>query len=347
MSVAPLLASSLVCGALLLCTCRAEADTGCGRGARPWVAIRVAPTFGDPTLHETISAQLRAGLSRRGIDVCARAAPRAAAPIASVELLGMSSDEIRVSVTVFDAVTDKHVSRNVDLSRLPRDAWALALAVAAEEVLRASWAEIALESARVPKERVPAAVERTVRDSLSEELVNQAARSPPTASAGTAVVADWYAGGQAQLGIEARGSFWLTPRLSVLASVGLRRAVPADAPNGTIRASALSGSAGAAFTLTDPRAWAAVDGNARIELTRVEFDASPRAGAAASSQSATALYVKAGPSVFIPLGSALRFSAEMLGGIPLRSARAGDAGEPVTGLSGPAFMLGLGLAGVL
>ena len=74
----------------------------------------------------------------------------AAAPLATlaVELAADDTAKATVDIEVRDAVTHKRVRRDVDLSRIPDDGRAAAIAIEADELLRASWAEIALDTAR-------------------------------------------------------------------------------------------------------------------------------------------------------------------------------------------------------
>ena len=79
-----------------------------------------------------------------------RDAHPAAAPLATlaVELAPDDTAKATVDIEVRDAVTRKRVRRDVDLSRIPDDGRAAAIAIEADELLRASWAEVALDTAR-------------------------------------------------------------------------------------------------------------------------------------------------------------------------------------------------------
>jgi len=313
----------------------------CGARTEPWVSVEIAEAVGDAKLRADVLRQLRAGLAARGIDACP-AGSATKEPMARVELAS-SGGVVAIKVTAYDALTAKEVSRTIDLSRMPRDSWPLVLALGVDEILKASWAELALSGAPPARKPVPAAVERTLDAEL--EPRKKAHARAPSARVGSALAAEWYAGGQAQLGIDARGALALSRRFSIVAQVGLRSAAEHESTNGSVRSSSAIGALGASLTMTEPSSLLGLDAVGRFELSYVKFEPAAEAGARATSGATTAIYAKAGLSPWLHIAEALRFEIEATTGAPLRTAVATDAGEPVTGLSGVTLALAVGVSG--
>jgi hypothetical protein len=335
------LASPLAFAAIVGSTVSASGEPACAKNGRPFVTVRLAPSV---PAHPQVLAQLRAGLANRGIGVCSTTEAPARAPVATIELQPSVGERVSIVVAVADRVTDKRVSREIDLEPLPRDAWPLSLALAADEVLRASWAELALSSAPAPRAPVPEEVKTTVRDSLRDDATRPDA---PQGAIGAAFVADLYGGGQRQLGVDARGSIWLSSRVFVLVGVGLRSADAVEAQHGTVRSSAFVGLLGPGLSLTDPRATFGLEAHVRGELVLVRYRAEPDAGSEGRERSAIAVYGKAGVSGFFAPERGLRLTFEVLGGAPIRAVTAEDTGSNATGISGLGLSAALGLSGVL
>jgi hypothetical protein len=119
----------------------------CGESDRPWVELQFEGEGWDARSQQSIRADLAAGLRLRGLLVCGPEKPGTEAPLASVQLSAAALNRVAVEIEVHDALTNKYVLREVDMRNVPSDARGLTLAAAAEELLRASWAELALEDA--------------------------------------------------------------------------------------------------------------------------------------------------------------------------------------------------------
>src|SRR5688572_20360489 len=111
---------------------------------------------------DAIRAELRAGLLPSNIDVCAATPGVAAEPLANVTIEPVDEKSARYRLDVTDSVTKKRVARDLTLDKLPLDGRALALAVAAEELLRASWAELALRGVHSAQTAAPPEVRAVV-----------------------------------------------------------------------------------------------------------------------------------------------------------------------------------------
>ena len=134
----------------------AHAESECG-GDKPWVAVsgQVAAGFA-----HAVRSDLRAGLAPSSIEVCEAGSTE---PLARVVLRQV--DGARYSLDVTDSVTKKRLGRDLSLEKLPADGRALALAVAAEELLRASWAELALRGVHSAQTAAPPEVQAVVEKS--------------------------------------------------------------------------------------------------------------------------------------------------------------------------------------
>ena len=108
-----------------------------------------------------MAAALGAGLLRSGIAVCA--GEPAAQRVARVDVSRSRAGSTTWRIVVLDDVTHKSVERSIALGGVPEDSRAIALALYVEELLQASWAELALAQRGVVRERAAAeAVKREV-----------------------------------------------------------------------------------------------------------------------------------------------------------------------------------------
>lgn len=107
-----------------------------------------------------VVAELRAALQVQELLLCLEVESDAP-PIASLHLIEDGPEAVRVEVR--DRVTAKRVERVLALGEFPEDSRPLAIAVAADELLRASWAELVLVDAPEPAVEPPAPVRAMVR----------------------------------------------------------------------------------------------------------------------------------------------------------------------------------------
>jgi len=229
---------------------------------------------------------------------------------------------------VRDAVTAKRVERDVDLDAVPKDGQPLTLALAADELLRASWAELALSTAPPPAAPVPRAVTETVDASA------KTSHTPPRGAFGAVATLEHYSGGQTLYGADLQGALWVTRRLSAGVRIGLRSASPASAPDGDVRATAFVAGLEASVTATPPLWRWGLDALARFDLERVSYLATPNTGASASGGAATAFVAGAGARVFWSVGGPIRLLAEVLVDLPVQPVQATDAGGSVVSVEG-------------
>jgi hypothetical protein len=102
----------------------------------------------DPALFSEVRTDLATELAHRGIDVCApEVSSREPAAIAK-----LTSIDSTVTIELDDRVTHKRVGRDLPLARVPPNGRALAIAIAIDELLRASWAELSLHRGEAPED---------------------------------------------------------------------------------------------------------------------------------------------------------------------------------------------------
>jgi hypothetical protein len=110
--------------------------------AERFVTLRTSPSL-DAALMAEVRTDLATELEPRGIAVCdpgsGERAPEVVVHVRPV-------DDVLV-IELDDRVTHKRVARDLSLRAIPANGQALAVAIAIDELLRASWAELALQRA--------------------------------------------------------------------------------------------------------------------------------------------------------------------------------------------------------
>ena len=146
------------------------------------------------TQRASVLSDLQHTLAGQGIAACsADAHPgRRGAGDADRRPLPEDTAKATVDIEVRDAVTRKRVRRDVDLSRIPDDGRAAAIAIEADELLRASWAEIALDTARAREAQ--AAARPQVVGSVQQVLAP--ARAESGGGLGARAAVEHYFGGR-------------------------------------------------------------------------------------------------------------------------------------------------------
>jgi hypothetical protein len=103
----------------------------------------------DAHLADEVRKDLAAELSPRGFGVCPG---RAAQGELVAEVTLVQREPSLIAIQVEDYTTGKRVARDVRLARIPAGGVALAIAIAADELLRASWAELMLRREQAERE---------------------------------------------------------------------------------------------------------------------------------------------------------------------------------------------------
>lgn len=321
---------------------RAEEGDACGGDAPP---IAVLVEGATPELERAIFVDLAAELARThlcarleaGASPDARGAGRERA-IARVTI--RISPEGVAAVRVDDAMTWKRLERTVEVAGLKDDGRALALAIAADELLRASWVE------PTPRRRAAmasAAPAPALAGGLREAPDAGGGPDRRATEIGVRATVAAYGGGQVQVGGALLLRRDVLPWLAGSVFVYAREALPASAALGTVLGHAAGGGASlSAYVARTGRARLGFE--AAVEAGYVLFEGRAEEGASASRFG--------GPTAFGALGVTadvdvrpVRFGASVgaLAPFMMVEALAGDAA--VTSMGGPGVLAALG-AGV-
>jgi hypothetical protein len=285
----------------------------------------------------SVRSELGAGLSPSNIDVCEVAPSGSPEALARVSIRAGAGDA-HYSLDVTDSVTQKRVGRDLALTALPADGRPLALAVAAEELLRASWAELALRGVHSPQAAPPPEVRAIVEDSAPSPV-------PPRrhAALGARLGFEHFLGGQTHYGAELFGLFPFGPVAGGFLALGARRALSSTAPRGSIGASAVAGELGLSLTFVRQ---GGLDLSAFVSARALRLTFEPVAvpEATAHAQSGWAVTSRAGFGLAFGSPGLLRSYSTLGAGLPLKSFSASDSGSVVTGASELELLLATGLA---
>ena len=303
----------------------AGAEAACGVD-RPWVLMQLSEL--DAEFGVRIISDLRAGLAPSRIDACVPEALERKAPLATVRIANLPGRDLVYSIDVSDSVTEKRIGRDIDLRHVPSDGRAFALAVAADELLRASWAELALA-----KEREKPAAQKTSAPPPPPPAPPLPAPMPEFTALGLGLGLESYTGGQLHFGVDA---FWVQPlwtgfRLGVTA--GVRRGLTEDAPSGSIDSRAIH----LELSLRPELVGSAIfrlDALLALGVSEVWFLPEPVAGAEGTETNSQALFGRVGLALTLGRAGSVRSVSSVGAGGPLRSFSVSDGGEVVTGVSG-------------
>lgn len=324
-------------------------------GDREWVRV----TFSDGVLGAAddgaVAAALASELAQHDLAVCVgpdRGAAPAHPPLAQITIRARSVDALVIRIAIDDGVTQKTVGRDLALGALPKDARALGISFAIDELLRASWLETAMSkrSARAPEP--PLAVKEVVRESLPASVSSETL-APASADAVGAehrgalaifVAGEHAGGGQTTFGFDARAALALSSRIALALRFGYRSALPESTTHGTVDASLLLVGASVSFALTPPARPLGLGSFVRADLSREQLAARPNADARASSGSAIGAQVGAGLAPWLRLGGAWRLHLELGLAAPLRAVAATDDGRRASATTGVTFASALGVS---
>jgi hypothetical protein len=321
----------------------------CPPPSAPWLRIAFAGEGFTPALRVRVFEQLGANLRGHGLALCeASGAPAPPVPLADVTL-ALSAAAV-LSLGVRDAVTDKQLARELPLGGVPRDALALSIALAAEELVHASW----IEAAFAPRAASPAgagmgAIPGAVLEVNASEVERMpiVARSPRawTIDASVMGAAEWASGGQTNGGADVRLAWG--GRLALGSRVGLRAGADVQSAHGTIRERELLLGLGVAYSLTPRRARWGGEVGARADLVEVRFTGAAGAGAQGASGGALGAVASGTLGGWLRLGGPWRIVADVAAGAPVQAVTASDAGRTATGISGLVLGLAVGVAATL
>lgn len=309
----------------------------CGRAGRPWVSVAFSGQAWTAGLQRAVLEDLRAGLRLKGIDACALGSAGSEPPLALIELAADQKARVSVGIDVHDAVTEKRVIRDLDLGELAADARALAIAAAADELLRASWAELALQDAPQPAREPPAAVEAALRDSIAPARVGRRDHG-----VGARAAIEHHGGGHTQFGGDAFVAVWFAPRWAFELGVGLREGLTRDAEHGRVESRALVGRADAVLALLPRGRVIGLEAKLGIAVSSVRMRGDAAASAREDEGAGLGAHARLGLGVKLLPWPALALAFEAGAGAPVRSVEAVEDGRVVSSTGGLALHAGVG-----
>jgi len=314
-----------------------------------WLRVAFAGDGFTAALRARVIEQLGAEFHAHSLALCeASSAPSEPPPLADI-VLALTTESV-LSLEVRDAVTDKQITRELRLGSVPRDALALSITLAAEELVHASWIEAALAPPPAPAptsglQPVPA----PVREVNAQEVARMP-RAPHTASSWMAQAAVMGAaerstGGQTDLGGDLR--FLLGGRLAMGAMAGVRVAPTVTSPHGTVRGRELLAGAGVSYSVVPREASWGGDLGIRAELVEVQISgtAAPGMSTVTESLQGTALgaILSGTLGAWARIGGPWRIVADASVGGPVHAVTATDWDKTATGVSGVTFGLAVGV----
>jgi hypothetical protein len=312
---------------------KAVASEPCAAATAPsttLVAIDVAS--GDEHLARDVEAQLGAALASRGIGLCT-------GPGGQANVVGRVSIRLETAgvppvaqIHIGDEVTRKQVERSLELGLLPPDGWALAIASSADELLRASWAELMLRDAPPPPRAAPPLVAEAVSASARRSARRVEIGLDGGGSAGRA---------RSAVSVAARAGFAVLPHVALTAAATSSLGAARASTHGSVRQDDVGGEAGLAVGLEPVTARRGLRFEAGVSLLRVFFAASAAPGADALSFTDWSAVSTARARGWVSLGSYRLFLA---GGVsyPIRASRALDGDALVTSNEGLTVLASLG-----
>ncbi len=309
----------------------------CEPGDAPFVELQADVAPPDRIIAKDLERHLRAELTARGIVLCMDS-PSRTGSIAKVSLaIEHEKGAFRAKVEVVDAVTDKTVSRILDLNHLTPRARLLAVAASTDELLRASWVELAVADAPPPKMTPPPALLAAVRASLPAGVLLKAYPSATAGSSrfevGVRAVGSSFPGLREAVGGRAEAVYWLVPRLGLVGDLGASYAISRSSVHGTASAHAISLSVGATVAILPRANLVGLDAELGLTGHSVFHSATAAAGARSSSAIDWAATARAGVAIWLRMQRS-EWGIGLAALLALRPSVATDSGDVVTGLRG-------------
>ena len=221
------------CGAVVLALLGVRlAHAECGSSSR-WVEVRFDGAHA-PEFERAVFADLRAGLSRERVDVCVPDPRSAGGPPAAdvrVEVAGASAI---VQVLARSDANERMLERRLELAHLPRDSRGFAVALAADELLHAAWAELEEAAQREWSDSAaPAPGAAAVPKDAPPVRALEPMTAPPWA-VGTRAALEHFGGGHTQWGADLVVKIPLAPHWVVSVAGGARQGFDVEADYGRV-----------------------------------------------------------------------------------------------------------------
>jgi hypothetical protein len=215
---------------------------------------------------ERLEQSVIAELAASEVSVCAASGAQGLARVQiRATLPGWQQASIR-----FEGASAPALERNLDVSKLPPEARALAIASATDELVRSALIEPVLAPATVPP--APPDTDRPVVAS-SPLAAREAAEPAPLVEAGLGAAGSSYPGQREALEADLAARYWLLPGLPLSARLGFAQRVSRPIERGDVQPGAdIHAALGAGYVLWNPSGGFDVIADAAVQLSRVRFD---------------------------------------------------------------------------
>jgi hypothetical protein len=236
----------------------------------------------------------------------------------------LASGRVIALIQIGDNVTDKRVERTMDLTSMPPDARPLAVATSADELLRASWAELRMTDAPGPAMTPPPMVLAAAASSLRPTEPERRWEFGALAS-GSFFTKRSGLGGAALVERE------VFPRWYGLARVGAESGLSRDAPHGRVRADTRMASVGVGFAPMKRTGAIGLRLECDARFVQASYVASALEGALAHDQQDWALLSSLGARLTWDRGF-VRLHAGVAGLVAWRPSAATDTGQTIASI---------------
>jgi len=315
----------------------AAQDDPCLVSAQPWVAVAFSGASFSPELERAVLLDLRAGLRLKGIEACVIGRAGSSPPLAVLQLSAASPERFTVSIEVHDALTEKRVQRDIDMTGVAADARSLTIAAATDELLRASWVELALADAPAPSREPPAAVREALRESLEPARVGQR-----DLALGVRFESAYFGAGLGWLGADLLATPWLFEHVALELAAGARAGLPRQGEHGEVSSSALLGGLALRIALVERTAPLGVDALAGVAVASVRMRGEARAGGRSFTDSALDVHALFSLLFRAALAPWLDLRLELGAGAPVQGVEATDEGVVAASTHGIQLRAALG-----
>ena len=325
----PLLLLTILLGFLFTLTGAPSLALACPASPRPVVELTAKVKPPDQAIATALQNHLQAQLKARDIDLCLNTTG-SRKPIARVFLhvKRPATGAVTALIRIGDEVTDKRVERILDLTEMPADSRPLAVASAADELLRASWVELTLKDAPPPKIKPPAAVITAVESSLRPPGELGASLAPPPKLYAGVMASAWVFERLTAIGGDVWAAYWWTRHFGSFARARIGFGLERESANGSVKTMTLGGTLGPAWAPFGYHHSLGLALEAGIGAHAFSFTAKGKDGATATPRSELSIDALLGLRTWADLGPV---RASIAGGalFGLRPATARDTGEPV------------------
>jgi hypothetical protein len=330
------LAVALLAAATCFLSASRSDAASCGRADRPWVSVTFVGGDWPESLTTSVLGDLRVGLARHGIDACQEGAGPAHPMLAVVRIAWQSDPKVVVTVEINDSVTHKRVSRDVDLSSVPSDGRGFAIAIATDELVWASWVELAMK----PREKAPP------KPSPPREVVAGVETELPRGGGsrlGAQAALEHFGGGQTHIGGDATLGVPIGERFGFEARLGMRVGRDTAAEHGQVLSQALGIAAHVRYAMLRASSLE-LGALAGARASVLQFEGEAAESATDRAASGVVVSARAGVVSSLALGGGIWLELGGTAGYVLRGLEATDDGQVVSGASGAELGAALGLS---